>query len=135
LAHEACRQGFDVLFGNTHELLQPLHGGRADGMWAKGLRGELRPPLLVLDDGGLKPLVDPAPSDHFDVMNERDEVGSRPVTSNRAPTQWPDFLGNSLLASASRSRSTRKGRTASFTISYPPGYPWACSSWKMRYPL
>jgi predicted DNA-binding antitoxin AbrB/MazE fold protein len=35
LPHEACRQGFDVLFVNTHKMLQHLHGGRADGTWAK----------------------------------------------------------------------------------------------------
>ena len=29
LAHEACRQGFDVLFVNTHKMLQHLNGGRA----------------------------------------------------------------------------------------------------------
>jgi len=49
LAHEACRQGFDVLFVNTHKMLQHLHGGRADGTWAKRLHGYLRPALLVLD--------------------------------------------------------------------------------------
>ena len=31
LAHEACRQGFDVLLVNTHKMLQHIHGGRADG--------------------------------------------------------------------------------------------------------
>jgi DNA replication protein DnaC len=35
LAHEACRQGCDVLFVNTHTMLQHLHGGRADGTGAK----------------------------------------------------------------------------------------------------
>ena len=63
VAHEACRQGFDVLFVNTHKMLQHLHGGRADGTWSKRLQLYLRPELRVLDDFGLKPLVDPAPSD------------------------------------------------------------------------
>jgi DNA replication protein DnaC len=31
LSHEACRQGFDVLFVSTHKMLTHLHGGRADG--------------------------------------------------------------------------------------------------------
>jgi DNA replication protein DnaC len=67
LAHEARRQGFAVLFVNTYTMLQHLHGGRADGTWMKRLSGYLRPELLVLDDFGLKPLVDPAPSDLDDV--------------------------------------------------------------------
>jgi DNA replication protein DnaC len=104
LAHEACRQGFDVLFVNAHKMLQHLHGGRADGTWSKRLQLYLRPELLVLDDFGLKPLVEPAPSDLYDVINERYEAGSILVTSNRAPTEWPDLFGNPLLASAGLDR-------------------------------
>jgi DNA replication protein DnaC len=71
LAHEACRPEFDGLFVNTHKMLQHLHGGRADATWAKRLQLYRRPERLVLDDVGLQPLVDPAPSDLYDVMNER----------------------------------------------------------------
>jgi DNA replication protein DnaC len=104
LAHEACRQGYDVLFANTHKMLQHIHGGRADGTWEKRLAMYIRPALLVLDDFGLKPLLDPAPSDLYDVINERYEVGSMVVTSNRAPSEWPDLFGNPLLASAGLDR-------------------------------
>jgi len=100
LAHEACRQGFDVLFVTAHKMLQHLHGGRADGTWEKRLAVYLRPDLLILDDFGLKPLSDPAPADLYDVINERYEAGSILVTSNRAPSEWPELFGNPLLASA-----------------------------------
>lgn len=100
LAHEACRQGFDVLFVSAHKMLQHLHGGRADGTWEKRLAVYLRPDLLILDDFGLKPLSDPAPADLYDVINERYEAGSILVTSNRAPSEWPELFGNPLLASA-----------------------------------
>lgn len=104
LAHEACRQGFDVLFANAHKMLQHIHGGRADGSWEKRLASYVRPALLVLDDFGLKPLAEPAPGDLYDVINERYEVGSIVVTSNRAPSEWPDLFGNPLLASAGLDR-------------------------------
>lgn len=104
LAHEACRLGFDVLFCNTHKMLQHIHGGRADGTWEKRLAAYLRPDLLVLDDFGLKPLTAPMPSDLYDVVNERYEVGSIVVTSNRAPSEWPDLFGDPLLASAGLDR-------------------------------
>ena len=58
----------------------------------------------MLDDFGLKPLTDPAPSDLYDVINERYEVGSILVTSNRAPDEWPELFGNPLLASAGLDR-------------------------------
>lgn len=115
LAHEACRQGFDVLFVNTHKMLQHLHGGRADGTWTKRLSGYLRPQLLALDDFGLKPLVDPAPSDLYDVINERYEVGSILVTSNRAPAEWPELFGNPLLASAGVDRLAHHAETLIIT--------------------
>ena len=115
LAHEACRQGAEVVFVNTHKLLQHLHGGRADGTWEKRLAAYVRPDLLVLDDFGLKPLSDPAPSDLYDVINERYEVGSILVTSNRAPAEWPDLFGNPLLASAGLDRLAHHAETLVIT--------------------
>lgn len=104
LAHEACRQGFDVLFTDTHRMLRHINGGRADGTLEKRLQSYLRPDLLVLDDFGLKPLQPPAPEDLYDVINGRYEHGSILLTSNRAPTEWPDLFGDPLLASAGLDR-------------------------------
>jgi DNA replication protein DnaC len=115
LAHEAARQGCEVLFANTHKLLQHLNGGRADGTWERRLAQYVRPDLLVLDDFGLKPLTDPAPSDLYDVINERYEVGSILVTSNRAPAEWPDLFGNPLLASAGLDRLAHHAETLVIT--------------------
>ena len=79
------------------------------------MSSSLRPELLVLDDFGLKPLVDPAPSALYDVINERYEVGSVLVTSNRAPTEWPDLFGNQLLASAGLDRLAHHAETLVIT--------------------
>lgn len=115
LAHEACHQGFEVLFMNTHKLLQQLHGGRADGTWARRLASYVRPQLLVLDDFGLKPLTDLMPSDLYDIISERYEVGSILVTSNRAPAEWPDLFSNPLLASAGLDRLAHHAETLVIT--------------------
>jgi len=104
LGQEACRQGFQVVFINTHKLLQHLGGGRADGSWERRLAVYLRPDLLILDDFGLKPLQPPAPEDLYDVINERYEHGSILLTSNRAPSEWPDLFRDPLLASAGLDR-------------------------------
>ncbi|MFN8468279.1 MAG: ATP-binding protein [Caldilineaceae bacterium] len=85
LAHEAIRQGYDVLFVNAHKMLQHLYGGRADGSLEKRLQVYLRPDLLILDDFGLKPLQAPGPEDLYDVINERYEKGSIMLTSNPCP--------------------------------------------------
>jgi DNA replication protein DnaC len=100
LGHEACRRGFDVLFVNAYKLLQHLHGGRADDSLDRRLKLYLRPELLILDDFGLKPLQTPAPSDLYDIINERYERGSLLLTSNRPPAEWPGLFGDPLLAAA-----------------------------------
>jgi DNA replication protein DnaC len=115
LAHEACRQGCDVRFANTHTMLQHLYGGQADGTWAKRLQRYLRPERLVLDDCGLKPWVAPTPSDLYDVLHERYAVGRMLVTSNRAPTAWPDLFGTPLLASAGLDRLAHHAETLVIT--------------------
>ena len=100
LGHEACRQGATVLFINTHRMLQHLAGGRADHSFDRRLASYLRPDLLILDDFGLKPLSAPGPEDLYDVINERYEKGAIILTSNRAPSEWPQLFGDPLLASA-----------------------------------
>lgn len=100
LAQAACRQGFQVLCINAYKMLQHLHGGRADNSWERRFKSYLRPELLILDDFGLKPLQGPAPSDLYDVIDERYEQGSILLTSNRPPAEWPSLFGEPLLASA-----------------------------------
>jgi DNA replication protein DnaC len=115
LAHEACRQGFDVLFVNTYKMLQHLNGGRADGSFERRLQTYLRPDLLVLDDFGLKPLHPPAPEDFYDVISGRYERGSILLTSNRELTEWPDLFHEPLLASAGLDRLTHGAQVVIIT--------------------
>ena len=104
LGQEAARQGFDVLLVSVQKLLSHLNGGRADGSWERRFVTYLRPDLLILDDFGLKPIQPPGPEDLYDVINERYEKGSICLTSNRAPSEWPDIFLDPLLASAGLDR-------------------------------
>ncbi|MEW6569347.1 MAG: IS21-like element helper ATPase IstB [Chloroflexota bacterium] len=115
LAHEACRRGYDVVFISTHRLLQHLNGGRADGTFERRLQGYVRADLLVLDDFGLKPLRPPGPEDLYDLINERYERASIMLTSNRAPSEWPDLFGDPLLASAGLDRLAHNAHTLVIT--------------------
>ncbi len=96
-------------------MLQHIHGGRADGSWERRLQTYLRPALLVLDDFGLKPLQAPAPSDLYDVIDGRYEQGSIVLTSNRAPSEWPDVFLDPLLASAGLDRLSDKAEVLVIT--------------------
>lgn len=104
LGQEAARQGFDVLLVSVQKLLSHINGGRADGSWERRFATYLRPDLLILDDFGLKPIQPPGPEDLYDVINERYERGSILLTSNRAPSEWPDIFLDPLLASAGLDR-------------------------------
>jgi DNA replication protein DnaC len=115
LAHEACRQGFSVLFITTHKMLQHLAAGRADGTTDRRLAVYLRPDLLILDDFGLKPLPSTGAEDLYAVIAERYEHGSMLLTSNRAPTEWLDWFANPLLASAGLDRLLHHAQTLVLT--------------------
>lgn len=110
LAHEAARQGFDVLCTTAHHMLVHINAGRAGTRrrrvctYPQRLAGYLRPDLLVLDDFGLKPLPPSGPVDFYDVINERYERGSIVLTSNRAPSEWQELFGDPLLGSAGLDR-------------------------------
>jgi DNA replication protein DnaC len=104
LAHEAARQGFDILLTTAHQMLAHIHAGRADGSDGRRLAGYLRPDLLIIDDFGLKPVPPSGPADLYDVINARYERASIILTSNRAPAEWPELFGDPLLASAGLDR-------------------------------
>jgi len=116
LAHEAARQGYDVLFTSAHQMLMQINAGRADGTEEKRLVAYTRPHLLVIDDFGLKPLPPSGPADLYDVINERYERASIVLTSNRAPSEWPEVFGaHPLRASAGLDRLAHRASVLTIT--------------------
>jgi DNA replication protein DnaC len=71
VAHEAARQGFEVLDTTADAMLAHLHAGRADGTTDKRLASYLAPDLLVIDDSGLKPPPSTGAIDLYDVVKPR----------------------------------------------------------------
>ena len=104
LGHEAVRRGFDVLFVRTGDLLNHLHGGRADGTYDRRLQTYLRPDVLILDDFGLKPMRPPAAEDLYEVIDGRYQRAAIVLTTNRACSEWPELFDQPVLASAAIDR-------------------------------
>ncbi len=100
LAHHACRREMETLCLGTDKMLAHLNGGRADGTYATRLRKYTRPALLVLDEFCLKRLKDQEPEDLYEVISQRHEKSATIITSNRAYREWPEALGDPLIASA-----------------------------------
>ena len=59
-----------------------------------------RPDLLILDDLGLRALVQDAPLNLYEIIHCRYEQGVILVTSNRAVDEWPSLFDDALMAPA-----------------------------------
>ncbi len=113
--NEACRVGLNVLFISTDKMLKYLAAGRADKSVERRLKLYLRPELLILDDFALKDLPPNGVEDLYEVISGRYELASIILTSNRAPEEWGEWLGNPLLASAMLDRLADKAESLAIT--------------------
>ena len=93
-----------MVFTRAGDMLQHLHGGRADGGYARRLALYQNVDVLIVDDFGLKPMRPPAPEDLYEVIDGRYGKGAIVLTSNRAFEEWPELFDNSVLASAALDR-------------------------------
>jgi len=107
--------GNKFLYRPVHRLLGKLYAGRADETFHKVYTNILRVDMLILDDFGLVPLSTsgaqdlfavPAQVSLYEIIRDRYKRKSIILTSNRAPKEWAEVFGNSLLASAALDRLT-----------------------------
>ncbi len=115
LAYEAIKRGYRVLYRPLHHLINKLYAARADGTFLSAVPAQaghkvytniLRVDVLILDDFGLVPLSSHGAQDLYEIIRDRYERKSIILTSNRAPEEWAEAFGNSLLASAALDRLT-----------------------------
>jgi len=104
LGHQACRQGYSVLFTKASRLLSDLGGGRADDTWEKRLRRYLKPDLLIIDDFALKELTKTQAEDIYELIDRRYRSSSMIVTANRSPKDWYPLFPNPVIAESALDR-------------------------------
>jgi DNA replication protein DnaC len=104
LGHRACRLGHRVLFVGSHALFRELRAARGDGSYDRRLARLAGVDLLIIDDLGLRPLVDDEPLDLYEVIRQRHQHAATIVTSNRAVTELGGLFLDPLLASAALDR-------------------------------
>lgn len=97
MGHLAIRAGADVRFAKTSRILAELAGGHADGTWTRRLRELAKPPLLILDDFGMRELTARQADDLYELVSER-AGKSMILTSNRAPVDWYPLFPNPVVA-------------------------------------
>lgn len=104
VGHRACVAGHSVLYLPAQTFMAQLRAARGDGTYDRKLQRIIGIDLLILDDLGLRPLVDPEPIDLYEVIRQRYERGSMIVTSNRSIEEWTPLFGDDLLAGAAMDR-------------------------------
>lgn len=104
LGHRACLAGYEVQYSPAHQLLASMRAARADGTYDRRLAKIAAADVLILDDLGLHPLRHDEPTDLYEIIRVRYEVGPIVITSNRDIEEWPPLFTDPLLASAAMDR-------------------------------
>ncbi len=115
IGYEAITRNLRVLSFPAHRLLARLLASRADGTYSRFFTKLGSVELLIIDDFGLRPVDAQGAEDLYELIARRYERGSLLITSNRAPQEWLEVFGDSLLASAALDRLTHHARVTTIT--------------------
>src|SRR5262249_39931127 len=104
LGHQACRQGYSVLYlvlpRGLPRPLRELPIARGDGRYPQLMASLPKPALLILDDWGLAALNDENRRDVLELLEDRHGRGATIVTSQFPVDHWHEVLGDPTLADA-----------------------------------
>ncbi len=100
LAHQACREGYSVLYRRMPQLFRELAIARGDGSHGLHLQRIARTQLLVLDDWALHPFGEAERRDLYEILEDRYALRSTIVISQLSKDAWHDALGDPTLADA-----------------------------------
>jgi len=100
LAHKACQQDYSGLYFRLPRLLQQLDIAKGDGRYAKMLKSFAKTDLLVIDDWGLKKLINEQSHDLLEILEDRHRLRSTLITSQVPVDHWHEIIGDPTLADA-----------------------------------
>jgi DNA replication protein DnaC len=100
LGHQACRQGYRVLYLRFPRLLEELAVSRVGGRYLRLLSHLSKYDLLVLDDWASMPLADEQRRALFEILEDRYDRKSTLVASQVPVEKWHEALGDPTLSDA-----------------------------------
>ena len=100
LGHQACRQGFSVLYARVPRFFEELRIAHGDGSFSRKLATLAKTDLLLLDDWGLTPLSQSERNDLLEVLDDRVNTRSTLITSQLPVEHWYEYLNDPTLADA-----------------------------------
>jgi len=99
-AHQACRQGYSVMYTRIPRLMHQLQMARGEGTYGKELAKLARTQLLIIDDWGLAPLADRERRDMLEILEDRHGRHSTVLASQLPVKLWHDTIGDPTIADA-----------------------------------
>ncbi len=100
LGHNACRNGFTVIYHRATTLFDDLVLAKADGRYKRILASVESKALLILDDFGLEKLTAENRRDLLEIMEQRYNISSTIITSQLDLKHWHDVIDDPTLADA-----------------------------------
>jgi len=109
IGNAAIRQGYRVLYRETHLLLEELADATVDGSRKEYVTTLSEVPLLIIDDLGMRKLPPAAAEDLLELIMRRYERASTMLTSNRPVDDWGKLLGDNAAITALLDRLLHHG--------------------------
>ena len=100
LGHQACIEGYRVLYLNMDKLLSKLKMAKADGSYLKEMAKIERQHLVILDDFGLQQLDNQSRLMLLEMIEDRNNKKSMIITSQLPVERWYDIIGEKTVADA-----------------------------------
>ena len=100
LGHQACAQGYRVMYHNTAKLFGKLKMAKGDGTYIKEIAKIERQNLLILDDFGIQPFDAQSRAALMEIIEDRHGKTSIIITSQVPVSKWHEVIGEKTVADA-----------------------------------
>lgn len=108
LGHQACHNGFRVIYFNTQRLFARLKMSKGDGSYFKEIARIEKQDVLILDDFGLVPLDNHQRDALMEIIEDRHGRKSTIISSQLPVSSWYEIIGESTIADAILDRLVHK---------------------------
>lgn len=108
LGHQACQNGYKVIYFNTQKLFARLKSSKGDGSYFKEIARIEKQDVLILDDFGLAPLDSHQRNALMEIIEDRHGRKSTIVSSQLPVSSWYEIIGESTIADAILDRLVHK---------------------------
>lgn len=106
--HQACRNGYRVIYFNTQKLFARLKMSKGDGSYLKEISRIEKHDVLILDDFGLAPLDNHQRDALMEIVEDRHGRKSTIISSQLPVSSWYEIIGESTIADAILDRLVHK---------------------------